>query len=315
MVKSNYVIMHEAEQESFILETTRNNKVFIKSEILKKEQLDDGSFIIEGLALPYDKFSRNGVKYRKQSIEQMYQTFIGRPCLFNHNFDISIGHIEMTDLREEGMGYRINLDGQDPFVANLVRKIKRGDITSVSVQVMYANETYDVNTGLCEVDITDGIEISVVTIPGFADTTARVAESFNSSNLKIKKGGKEMADPEQDPKNDTQTETDPEEEPKEKDDPMKELKESLKSMGDGQNEIKELCKQILEACKTKKSSDDNTDDPDDADPKDTEESLKSTKVNKEGLEKRQSSVTLSEGSKNTEEKIIDNDKLKEAFKK
>ena len=293
-----------------IEESIQKNCLFIKSEILKKEKLQDGSYIIEGIALPYDKFSRNGVKYRKPSIESTYKTFWGRPSLFNHNFDISIGHVEMTDLQAEGMGYKINLDGMDPFVANLVRKIDRGDITSVSIQVMYANETYDQATGMSEVDITEGIEISVVTIPGFADTTAKLAESLHNK-FNNQKGGEKMAD---DPKDDPNNK--PDENPnKEMVEAMSEMRSEMKAY---HTQVLEGMAEIKELCKTKKHADDENDPPEDdkdKDPKETE-ALKNAKVNKEGLDAKLSKENnnAAEFAVKTE-KHINSDDIKEAYKK
>ena len=137
-----------------------------------KEQKGDG-VIIEGLALPYGKVSRNGNKYSEESIRATYKTLEGKPVLYNHNPDRVIGHVEKVWLGEDGLYYRANID---PAEEEIVRKLKRGDLKNVSIQVMVKNVDY--KEGYAEIEIGEFLELSIVSIPGFADTSAQVLEKF-----------------------------------------------------------------------------------------------------------------------------------------
>ncbi len=137
-----------------------------------KEQKGDG-VIIEGLALPYGKVSRNGNKYTEESIKATYKTLEGKPVLYNHNPDRVIGHVEKVWLEADGVHYRANID---PAEAEIVRKLKRGDLKNVSIQVLVKNVNY--KEDYAEIEIGEFLELSVVSIPGFADTSAQVLEKY-----------------------------------------------------------------------------------------------------------------------------------------
>jgi phage head maturation protease len=136
-----------------------------------KEEKDE--VFIEGLALPYDKVSRNGNLYTKESIEKTHETLVGRPMTFNHNTDIVLGHVVGTTLTPEGMRYKASLD---PGETAFIRKIKRGDISNVSIQVY--PESIEEDGDHLKIAIQCFLELGIVTIPGFADTTIAFAEKY-----------------------------------------------------------------------------------------------------------------------------------------
>ena len=131
----------------------------------------DNGVTVKGLALPYDKISRNGFTYIKESIDETYHTLQGKPSLFNHNVENVIGHVVSTSISDEGMVYELNLDPEEP----IARKVKRGDIKKVSIRCMYdEGKSYIDENGVTHAYIQEFLELSIVTIPGFEDTTAQV---------------------------------------------------------------------------------------------------------------------------------------------
>jgi HK97 family phage prohead protease len=148
----------------------------VASEQFTAQETSDG-VQVQGLALPFDKVSRNGFTYITESIKEAYKTFEGCPILFNHDSDKVIGHMEQIGVSDEGLTYVMNLDTDGPFgwVAN---KVKRGDLSKVSIQASYdVDKSYIDDDGVTHAWIDEGFEISVVTIPGFKDTTASVIEA------------------------------------------------------------------------------------------------------------------------------------------
>lgn len=174
----------------------KDNIVYVSCEKLSSKSFeaytkDDGTegLKVKGFALPFDKPSRNRVGYTKQSIIDKHKTFVGQPFLFNHDDKEIRGHILDTYVDENGMWYEADLDTGE---VDFIRKLKRGDIPYVSVQLMFGDcvEQKDPEGNwYMLVDMTEGLEISSVAIPGFADTTIKLAES-----LRTKKGDEAMSE-------------------------------------------------------------------------------------------------------------------------
>lgn len=143
------------------------------------------SYKLEGLALPFNEFSRNGVLYRTESIKKQYKSMIGNPFLFNHNMeDYPKGKVIGCDLADEGMTYSVDID---PAEEVLIRKLARKEIKNVSIQCMVENPKF-YEDGRVEVDVKEFLELSAVTVAGFKTTTAQmIAESFGKTKMKPEK--------------------------------------------------------------------------------------------------------------------------------
>ena len=145
------------------------------------EATGDKSFILEGLALPFEEYSRNGVFYRTESIKKNHKTMEGVPFLFNHNTeDYPKGKVVGSGLNDEGMTYKVDID---PAEEQLIRKLARKEIKNVSIQCMVENPKFH-EDGRAEVDVKEFLELSAVTVAGFKNTTANMlAESFGKSKM------------------------------------------------------------------------------------------------------------------------------------
>ena len=147
---------------------------------------------IEGFALPFDKVSRNGVSYRKESILKAGPSMVGRPMFFNHNIEeLPIGQVTEFFPSEDGTGmsFKAELDNNTPREKEIVSKIRSGRIDKVSIQCMYENVTFNDDDGTMTVDVSEFLELSPVTIPGFDDTTAMAVENYKQMS-EVKKEAK-----------------------------------------------------------------------------------------------------------------------------
>jgi HK97 family phage prohead protease len=255
---------------------------------------------VVGLALPFDKVSRNGFRYITESIREAINTVIGAPALFNHDSEKVIGHIENASFDGQGMTYRMNLDEAGPYgwVAN---KVRRGDLKKVSIQCIYDEEkSFLDDEGVMNAWVKEFLEISVVTIPGFADTTAQAVEQFKS-NLH----GTETMSEEEQPKQDEVVETTKpsdetpavEETPKEEEKPQEEVtkteavddnedeeEDDKKSseeddrLGKLEKSVAELTALVAKMTKGKESDDDEESEPDEDKEKKVEEAIRNDKI-------------------------------------
>jgi len=137
---------------------------------LNNQQEEADGLKIEGLALPFNKRSRNGVVYQKESIKKAAKTLEGCPILFNHNENEVLGHVQSVELTDEGLRYvgDLNEDRRE------VDSLKRGDIPHVSIQAIIEELDETQKTG--KVAIKEFLEMSAVTIPGFPETDVQTEE-------------------------------------------------------------------------------------------------------------------------------------------
>ena len=160
----------------------------VESFTLKEEFDGEGTsdgIIIEGIALDTSKPSRNGVLYDYNSVVRTHKILEGKPMLLNHDDKrLPIGHVEKVWMDGPLMKYRGNLD---PEEKDLIRKIKRQDIHNVSIQTLVDDVTHEedlTGKGYTRAMPNDWAELSVVTIPGFADTTVNMLEALQLENVK-----------------------------------------------------------------------------------------------------------------------------------
>jgi len=152
-----------------------------------KEELGENGEVkgvkIEGIALDTSKPSRNGVLYDYNSVVKSHKVLEGKPMLLNHDDKrLPIGHVEKVWMEGPLMKYQADID---PEEKDLVRKIKRGDIHNVSIQTLVEEVSHeeDLNgKGYTRAYPNDWAELSVVTIPGFAETTVNMAEALKLEN-------------------------------------------------------------------------------------------------------------------------------------
>ncbi len=151
--------------------------IAVESFEISKEALNSNdNVIIQGFALPFDKTSRNGFAYRKESIIKTAKTLEGKKMFFNHNTEaMPIGKIRNVNLTDKGLEYVAELDKDE---TTLISKVRKGLIENVSIQCIYENARLNESTNTFEVDVKEFLELSLVTIPGFADTTANAVEKL-----------------------------------------------------------------------------------------------------------------------------------------
>ena len=152
-------------------------KVWITVESFKAEETEKG-ILIKGLALPFGKRSRNGAIYNKERIIEIADTLKNKPLLFNHDESKVVGHTtENITIKEGGLYYEADIDPQEEY---FIRKIKRGDIQNVSIQGI-VDKVGENN----EVFLSEFIELSLVTIPGFKEANVTTIEKLLEEEKRI----------------------------------------------------------------------------------------------------------------------------------
>lgn len=149
---------------------------------------------MEGVAITFNKPTRNRVSYTYDSGLEKHKSLIGKPILDSHN-DTSIrthppfGHVENcwpgTNPKNNlpCLFYRANID---PDEREFIRKAKRKDIPGVSIQVLVDDvvEKEDMYGEFIEANIREYLELSGVLIPGDGDTSIALAERFRERKKK-----------------------------------------------------------------------------------------------------------------------------------
>lgn len=146
-------------------------------------QTGERKYILRGMMLPFGKISRNNVMYNKESIVQKHKELVGRPVMYNHKIDdgsLPRGHFTESTIKEDGWYYGADIDPQEK---ELIRKLERGDLRHVSIQLIGGKVIERLNTEgntYTEAYVSDVIEGSIVPAPGFLDTTASFSEAFKT---------------------------------------------------------------------------------------------------------------------------------------
>lgn len=167
----------------------------------EKAKDDDGkeTVIISGNAQPLSEDSRNGVRYRPDSVKKAAKSLMGVAFLFNHDSSRSLGHVVDQGLTDSHLTYSADVD---PEEKEYIRKVERGDIKHVSVGCMVENVEWNEEENIYICDVKEYVELSAVTVPGFANTSANkegaifLAEKLGDEKVvdKLKSMAKESKD-------------------------------------------------------------------------------------------------------------------------
>ena len=148
---------------------------------LEKVKEKDGSetVIISGNAQPLNEDSRNGVRYRPDSVKKAYKSLNGVAFLFNHDTNRSLGHVTEVGLTDSHITYKADVD---PEEKEYLRKVERKDIQFVSVGCMVENVEFNEDDNIYECDVKEYVELSAVPVPGFANTSATKEDAIFLAN-------------------------------------------------------------------------------------------------------------------------------------
>jgi len=153
-----------------------NTFKFVTTEGLGSTKTESG-LKVKGLALPFEKVSRNGFSYLTESITKAHKSLEGMPVLFNHDSDKVIGKVQAVSITNEGMVYEMDLGTYGPY-GWVAEAVARGDLSKVSIQASYdVDKSFIDDKGVTNAWVEEFYELSIVTIPGFKDTTAAVIEA------------------------------------------------------------------------------------------------------------------------------------------
>jgi HK97 family phage prohead protease len=142
-----------------------NTEKFGIEEVLKEGE--DKKYIFSGLALPFNKASRNRNTYNQKRAVEVMESLNNVSFLFNHDVNKVLGHTIEVSEEKDGIHYKADID---PEEKEFIRKAKRKDIRNVSVGVI-VDEVVEKEGQLPDFFIKEFVELSAVTTPGFPDTT------------------------------------------------------------------------------------------------------------------------------------------------
>jgi hypothetical protein len=266
-------------------------------QVATEQPLSEFEVVVSGVALPGGRVSRNGFAYIPESVEQAKDTLMGKPVLFNHDNNSVLGHVTNVGYENGDLTYSMVIDA-DCNLGWVATKMKRGHLKKVSIQAAYDSERSFIDEqGITHAYVTEFYELSVVTIPGFEDTTANVVEM-----LKDRKQSSEevpMADDEK---------SGQDEQPKDTD--LTKLEEYGAVLAKLREEVDELKKVVtsMQDDDTKSESDEEEPDEKKDDDKDDD---KDKKID-EAISKNKVTVA-SEGFTAQPEKVITKHSLVSAF--
>ncbi|MDT2850172.1 HK97 family phage prohead protease [Vagococcus carniphilus] len=116
-------------------------------------------------------------------------------CLFNHSWDSVLGRTRSGTLKleEDKKGLKFEVELPDTTLANdLIKSIERGDIDQCSFGFWPTKEVwdYDSNPVLRTIESVELYDVSIVTLPAYADTEVSLVRSNNmleKSNIEKRK--------------------------------------------------------------------------------------------------------------------------------
>lgn len=270
------------------------NKFFATAEsFVASPETKEGVKII-GLALPSNKVSRNGFTYVTESISKASSTLAQKPVLFNHESTKPIGHVVKSEMQFDGLHYEMNIHPEAVNPETGVRfaeSVARGDIPTVSIQCMYDEKKSFVDeSGDTHAYIQEFLELSLVSIPGFADTTATVSESMKAQNEKAKTGTiKESVEVAPVPSQQDNDQSNTPDKDSDKKEPSEEPKaDPMKEMADRLAKVEAMCTQMYQKFQKESEAEapDHKEPDGDEDPKKETESKKLPSLTEDAKQKK-----------------------------
>jgi hypothetical protein len=169
-------------------------KILCESYGIREEintETNENEVFMEGIAITFDKPTRNRVSYTTESGFAKHKTLIGKPFLDSHidksiNTHPPFGHVvdcwtgKHPKSGKPCLFYKVSID---PEKKDFIRQVKRKDISGTSIQVLVDSivEKLDMYGDYIQANIREFLELSAVLIPGDGDTSIRLVESFKST--------------------------------------------------------------------------------------------------------------------------------------
>ena len=163
---------------------TINDKYIFSEAFQLKESvnIDTGKmgYYFNTKIVPYNVKSRNGVMYKKESIEKTKDMLVGKHLMYNHiidSKDLPNGEWVSVESKDDGLYGRArvyNTEYNKPFIEFL----QEASAPRVSLQIIGQAETFDDGVdGQYQVAyINDWLEASIVAVPGFDDAKGQSFE-------------------------------------------------------------------------------------------------------------------------------------------
>ena len=188
-------------EDQFALKKQAKSKgeVYFVEKSKPESLFEDDTLTARGLALPKGETSRNEVRYIEESIDEAAGSMEGVSMLFNHDENNVVGHVTGVSVDSNGLFYEadVNPNAGLPNGVSLRNALERGDIGHVSIRARIDPErSFEDDDGVINAWITEFLELSFVTIPGFKNTDVDVTvmmlkESMGESMVDLKEKEKE----------------------------------------------------------------------------------------------------------------------------
>ncbi len=165
------------------------------------EVREDGQTTIRGYAALYDTEAVIGGLFRERIAQGAFRSVLATNpdvrALFNHSDDIVLGRTAAGTLTvwedERGLGYEFTPNPMDTDAMNVVARIRRGDVNQSSYGFAVAPDgqewkraTSDSELPLRTITKFDVLrDVSPVTFPAFADTTAEARSALDDSRAAV----------------------------------------------------------------------------------------------------------------------------------
>jgi len=138
--------------------------------------------VIEGHAALFDKSSEDlggfTEKISKGAFTRTLANGADVRALFNHDANMILGRTKNKTLElwedDAGLGFRLKADPEITYVANLIRSIKRGDITQNSFGFRVVRDLWSKDNKRRTLEEVELFDISPVTFPAYPQTKVKV---------------------------------------------------------------------------------------------------------------------------------------------
>jgi len=165
-----------------MVEITRKNLNLNLNLIEAKESKDK---TITGLIVPFNKVSRNGVLYNKESVIEKANDLVLKPLMWNHQTkgeELPKGEWTSVEVKEDGLYGTAKIFNTE-YNKDLLEYLRNASEIRVSLNISGdAVNKQDVDgKHYREATVKEFFETSIVTIPGFGEAKVVFSESFEGS--------------------------------------------------------------------------------------------------------------------------------------
>ena len=118
--------------EEIIKEIEADNEKEYLKELKKKNE----GFLVENLSILERERIAQHIIDQFEDVKDKHKELLGRPVMYNHKvegMELPVGHYIESTINDDGWFYAADID---PEEKDLIRKLRRGDLRHVSIQLI-----------------------------------------------------------------------------------------------------------------------------------------------------------------------------------